>query len=151
MLFVLKGFSMSIDKYKFRELVFQLLFSNNFMKVENEDEIISFMMKKLKVTRKNVKLAVDYVNEILEKKDFIDGIIKKQKLSHDFDRISKVELNVIRLAVFELFFKKDLDHKIIISEAIRLCKKFSTKNSVSFINAIVDSIYKKKDEYLREG
>ena len=142
---------MSIDKYKFRELVFQLLFSNNFMKVENEDEIISFMMKKLKVTRKNVKLAVDYVNEILEKKDFIDGIIKKQKLSHDFDRISKVELNVIRLAVFELFFKKDLDHKIIISEAIRLCKKFSTKNSVSFINAIVDSIYKKKDEYLREG
>ena len=65
-------------------------------------------------------------------------------LLYDIDRIHSVERNVLRLGIYELFFDPEIPPKVAIAEAIRMSKKFGTPESVSYVNAIMDNIYKRK-------
>ena len=100
---------------------------------------IAFFQKLLKTTSKNIKDAIKYTNSILLKQDSIDEKIKKISTAYDLNRITSVELTILRLSIFEIIFDKKICKKIIISEAIRLSKKFANLQSFSFINAILDS------------
>jgi len=136
---------MALARQKLREITLQLLFSNIF--VESKDEIlIPFMMKQIKTTKKNVLTALDNVKNILDKTKIFDEDIKNTSISYQFDRISKVELSILRLALYEMVFDENIPCKVAMAEAIRLTKKFANKQSVSFVNAILDSIYHKKYE-----
>lgn len=131
---------MTIPRKKFRELIFQILFSLNFSLIEKED-IVYCMMKILKTTRNNVTKGYLYVLKILEKKDEVDKIIKKFSKSYRIERISKVELNILRLSVFEFMYDENIPEKVTISEAVRLCRKFGTRDSAKFINGVLHSVY----------
>jgi transcription antitermination protein NusB len=132
---------MALPRTKFREIVFQLLYSQNFQPVNNE--FIPFMMNILKTTKKNIELANDRILIIYQKLEDIDKLIKKNAGDqYKIERISKVELNVLRLAIFELLYDKTIPAKVAISEALRLCRKFGNKDSTKFINAILDNEYK---------
>ena len=63
-------------------------------------------------------------------------------LNYDFDRIQTVTKNILRLAVFELFFDPSIPPKVAIAEAIRLSRKFSTPESAAFVNALLDHLYR---------
>lgn len=134
---------MSLPRKKFREVVFQMLYSHNFQEVE-DCEFLSFMMKILKTTKKNLKEAHERIMVIHQKMEALDEIIKKSSVDYKIDRISKVELNVLRLGLFELLFDDDVPDKVAIAESIRLCRKFGNRDSAKFINAILDGEYKKK-------
>ena len=136
---------MALARQKLREIILQILFSNIFVE-SNENVFVPFMMKLLKTTKKNVLSAFFYVAKIHEKINIIDDDIKLTSTAYDINRITKVELSVLRLALYEMGFEKNMPCKVVISEAIRLTKKFSTKQSVSFVNAILDSIYHQKYE-----
>ncbi len=126
-----------LPKKKFREIVFQLLYSNDFMKIEG-DEYIATMMKMVKTTRKNILAAYAEVVKIEANLPLIDDIIQKAATDYKFKRISKVELNILRLCFYEMNCNKLLS-KIAIAEGLRLCSKFSSKESAKFVNAILDS------------
>jgi len=130
-----------LSRKKFREIVFLLLFSEDFFSIEGE-EYFSFFMENMKVTKKNVKDAYFYILKILSKKKEIDALIKKTSKSYSFNRISKVELNILRLGIYEMIFDENIPNKVAISESIRLSRKFSSKDSAKFVNAIIDNIYK---------
>lgn len=135
---------MTLVKQKFREIILQILYSHNF--IDNYDnDLVFFMMDQIKTTKKNILISLDFVKKILEHVNEFDSNIKKAAISYDFDRISKVELSVLRLAMYEIEYEK-LPFQIVISEAIRLIKKFSSINSISFINAILDCVYQKEHE-----
>ena len=136
---------MALPKQKFRELVFQILFSSHFLK-DGEENDLGFYMQQLKTTRKNVEDAFLRVTKIVEQKPKLDEEISKLSTSYDVDRIQSVEMNVLRLCAYELLFEKETPYKIIISEGIRLAKKFSTKESLTFINAILDQLYKNNQD-----
>ena len=53
------------------------------------------------------------------------------------DRLPKVDLTILRLAVFEMFFIEEVPKSVAISEAVLLCKKFSSEESRSYINAVL--------------
>jgi transcription antitermination protein NusB len=133
---------MALSKQKFREIVLQILFSYNFLdSVEND--LIAFMMQKIKTTKKNVIKANNYALKIKEKIEKIDEDIGFCSTGYSLSRICLVEISVLRLALFEMLYD-DMDIKIAIAEANRLAKKFSGKQSVSFVNAILDKIYQNK-------
>jgi len=119
------------------------LYSHNFLEVDKE-VFMPFLMDELKTTKKNVFLIFEYFSNLLKNLQFIDSNIEKHSTSYDFTRISKVELSILRLAVNEVLFDA-LPIKIAVSEALRLTKKFANAQSITYINAVLDSIY--KDEY----
>jgi transcription antitermination protein NusB len=133
----------ALVKQKFREIVLQILFSSNFVICE-DNYLVSLMMKQVKTTKKNILDSIEYVKKIIDNISLFDAQIKQASISYDFNRISKIELNILRLALYEMQNEK-IPIEIVISEAIRLTKKFSSRHSTSFINAILDSIYRKKE------
>jgi len=132
---------MPVPQQKFREIVFQALYSYDIARASEED-ILELLMNELSVTRKVVKEAQERVSKILEKKEDIDALIAKASLSYEFARIQTVERNILRLGVFELLFDDSIPPRVAITEGMRLARKFGTPESASFVNAVLDNLYK---------
>ena len=130
---------MGLAPQKFREIVFLVLYTNDFHK-NDSDELISIVMKELQVSKKNVQQALDKVNALLQNQSIIDSAIREVSTSYDFERIHSIERNVLRLAVFELVVEKRIPPKVAIAEAKRLAKKFSTQEAPSFVHALLEAI-----------
>lgn len=132
---------MAVPLQKMREIIFQMLYSYDIGKGDEED-IIELIMKELAVSRSDVKNAQLKVEEIQAIQEELDNMIAGASFSYAFDRIQTVERNILRLGVYELFFSGDVPPKVAISEAVRLARKFSTPESANFINAILDTLHK---------
>lgn len=132
---------MALSQQKFREMVFQLLYSKD---TGNSDEeaMLELMMAQLAVSKRNTQHAQERVREILSHLSEIDLLIASVSKSYDFDRIQTVTKNILRLGVFELFFDQNIPPKVAITEAMRLSRKFGTPESATFVNALLDNLYK---------
>jgi N utilization substance protein B len=135
---------MALNPHKMREIVFHLLYSSDFTKTGQEDSF-PVLMQLHQVSKKNLYTAEARAQEIRNKLDKIDSMISETAKEYEFDRIPRVERNLLRLGVFEIYFST-LPPKVAISEAVRLARKFSSSESANFINAILDALYKNKLE-----
>jgi len=79
---------------------------------------------------------------ILEKKSTIDKLIQKAAPEFPIDKINKVDLSILRLAVFELAIEKSQPPKVIIDEAIELAKEYGGETSPPFINGALGEVIK---------
>ncbi len=132
---------MALPPQKFREIIFLLLYSNEFSS-SNLDETLAMVMGELKVTKKAVLTAYERACHILAKKEEIDHKIETYSTDYTVDRISKVEKTILRIGLYELLFDPSLPPLVAISEGIRLTRKFGSPESAQFVNAILDKEYK---------
>ncbi len=70
----------------------------------------------------------------------VDGLIKKYSKGWDFDRLVKMDKDILRIAIVELLYIKDAPMKVVVDEALELAKKYSTDDSASFINGILAKV-----------
>tara|TARA_B100000029_G_scaffold425712_1_gene434245 strand:+ start:4006 stop:4515 length:510 start_codon:yes stop_codon:yes gene_type:complete len=80
------------------------------------------------------------INGVLDRVEELDSIISKEVKNWDIDRIAKVDRSILRLAIYEMFYREDIPPVVTINEAIDIAKKFSTEKSGSFVNGILDKI-----------
>ena len=135
---------MVASQKKFREIVFQVLYSRD-LSGESDAKILSSMLDQFVVTRKVVHQAFGKVEKILASLEGIDSLISKFSKDYDFKRISRVERNILRLAVYELRLEKEVPPKVAIAEAIRLSRRFGTPEGGAFVNAILDAIFQSEE------
>jgi N utilization substance protein B len=99
------------------------------------------ILKKDKLTAENIAY-IDHVIEAYPKwASFIDENIQKYSISWNIDRISKVDLAILRLAFFEML-DSDTPHTILVNEAVDLAKKYSSEKASSFINGVIGGYLK---------
>ena len=84
--------------------------------------------------------SIKLKNGTLEHIDKIDKLISEHSLNWDFNRLLIIDKCILRFAVYELLFEKELPKEVIIDEAIEISKKFSESDSYKFINGILDKI-----------
>lgn len=84
--------------------------------------------------------------EIWNKKDEIDPIIEKTAPDWPLDKLNKIDLAILRLAIWELVFDKKEPVRVIIDEAVELGKGMGSENSPSFINGVLGTIVKDIEE-----
>lgn len=132
---------MPLPQKKFREIVFQILYSLD-TGHSDEEEIVNLLMKELSVTRKTVRQALERAKKVILIREETDKMISQTSFSYAFNRIQTVEKNVLRLGLYELFFDDQIPPKVAISEAMRLARKFGSPESANFVNAILDALYK---------
>lgn len=89
-------------------------------------------------------LAFDKTKGIAENETQINNYIKKFAQKFPIEKIAKVDLAILQLAVYELVFEKKEPPKVIINEAIELAKEMGSERSFAFINAVLGKIY---DQY----
>lgn len=78
--------------------------------------------------------------EILSHQKKIDSLIKNAAVEFPVDKINKVDLAILRLAIYELSIEKKEPPKVVIDEAIELAKEYSGETSPSFINGVLGTI-----------
>jgi len=94
-----------------------------------------FFNKKTKLSEKTKK--------ILENQDKINLLIEKNAPKFPLEKIAKIDLAILTLAVFELILEKKQPPKVIINEAVEIAKEFGGDKSYAFINAVLGKIYVK--------
>lgn len=123
-----------------RELALQALYQLDQRGDEIFDEIDSFCKKsteKPDVYQFAIALTNGCRSHLQEIDEKISGVTEHWELR----RMAIIDKNILRLGVYELLYRNDIPPKVSINEAIELAKKFSTKNSGTFVNGILDKIY----------
>ena len=128
-----------------REKAMKLIFSTMLTK-ESHGEAIETFVDNYEGNIKEIDL--EYIKEVLkgveENREEIDELIKSNLQKWKIDRISKVNLSILRLAIYEMKSVSDVPEKVAINEALEITKKYSDEKSVSFVNGVLDKIYKNK-------
>ncbi|MBR4376196.1 MAG: transcription antitermination factor NusB [Spirochaetia bacterium] len=134
--------------HRARVLAFQIIYSWDFEK-KSDPELLFASVKDLSpddfdaASEAYIKLTVCGT---LENIQTVDSTIKKHIKNWNFDRISRIDLAILRLSVYGLLFQKDTDGKIIINEAVKLAQEFGGDDSYRFVNGVLDAIYKENDK-----
>jgi len=89
------------------------------------------------------RLASDWTKGTWGNLEQCDELIVASTIKWEFTRLSPVDRNILRLAVYQLKFCPEIPPKVVINEAIELAKKFSTDKSPGFVNAVLDAVLKK--------
>lgn len=87
--------------------------------------------------------SLDLVKGIKENQAQIDELISNSLQNWTFDRIPRVDRNILRIAVYELLYQKDVPTNVVISEAVSLAESLSTAESSAFVNGTLGTISKK--------
>ncbi len=127
-----------------REYALQVLFQLDVTNNEFTDEVLKNFWKNIKEDDDVKEFANDIVIGTRENIDSIDKIIKKTAEHWAINRIAVVDRNILRAATYELLYRSDIPPSVVMNEAIEISKKFSTEDSASFINGILDKIQKSK-------
>lgn len=123
-----------------RELALQALFQLDFDK-GHPPEAVELFCKNFEVSKSAKPFFSHLVEGVLRHKDEIDQFIERFSSNWKISRMSGVDRNIIRIAVFELLYCDDIPFKVSINEAITLGKQYGTDESGAFINGILDSIH----------
>lgn len=83
---------------------------------------------------------MDVVQGAMEKRDEIDGLIQNHARGWSLERMPKVDLAIMRLAIYELRFRKDIPWNVSINEAVELAKKYGGDQSKTFINGVLGKV-----------
>lgn len=122
-----------------RELALQILYAMDMNPSDRQPSANQFM-EDTKVDFDAADFAEDIVRGVTENRDLIDRKIVEKSKNWALSRMAKVDLNILRMATFELLFRCDIPKNVTINEAIEVAKKFGTEDSPAFINGILDEI-----------
>lgn len=123
-----------------REAVIQTLYAQemgNDKAIEQFEEIL----KDKKVKGAKAEFAKNLLKGILQNIDKIDEIIKNHLIGWDFERLDKVDKQILRVGIYEILYT-DTPYQIAIDEAVKIAKNFAEDKAKSFINGILDRVAK---------
>ena len=127
-----------------RKHIFNLIFQSEFNKETESSEIMETYSEEYKELDEG---DVDFIREeyegIVYNIDDVDSIIEKYSIGWDISRLSKVDLSILRLAVYEIEYT-DIPDKVSVNEAVELAKSFGADKSPSFINGVLGNVLKHK-------
>lgn len=129
------------SRRKARECALQILFELEFSP-DHLEEILKDYWAAQPVKAEVKEYATWLVEGLWQHRAEIDRTIEQASEHWRLDRMAMVDRNILRMAVFELFFEKTLPPPIIIDEAIEVARKFSGDEAAIFVNGILDGIYK---------
>lgn len=126
-----------------RELAFKLIYSLEIQKIDNLDEQIELYIESNEITDKQ---AIEYIKDCVKgieknidniNKTIQDSLMKDWKI----ERISKINLSLLKLAIYEIKYK-DIPYKVEINEVVELAKTYGEETSSKFINGALAKVVK---------
>jgi N utilization substance protein B len=121
-----------------RAAALQYLYAWSINSPANLAEDLRVFFEGLEKPRDHYAFAEELIHGVIDHIAEIDGHIRGLAHNWEFDRIARIDLAILRLAIFEMLHRKDIPPVVSINEAIDLSKHFSTADSKRFINGILD-------------
>ena len=130
-----------MKRRELREHIFEILFRVEFMSECDMEEQLELFFEDLAEARPS---DVDYIKNkylaVREKMPMIDILIDEKSTGWKTGRMGKVELTILRLAVYEMLFDEDVPVTVAINEAVEISKKFGGDDTPAFVNGILAKV-----------
>lgn len=127
-----------------RENAFKLIFEIPFFSAERCSERLDFFFEKLdeSISKDDRQYIVDVVTQCFDNLSDIDASISANLKNWKIDRLSKVDLSVLRLAAAEIMYIDSIPAKVSVNEAVNIAKMYGDDNSPAFINGVLAQLVK---------
>lgn len=127
-----------MSRRELREQIFKLLFRVEFNSLEDMAEQEKFFFEEEDAAKEaDAEYVSDKYNKIQQRLAEIDAMLNEKATGWDTARMSKVDLAILRLAVYEILYDDSVPTGVAINEAVELAKKFGQDASSSFVNGIL--------------
>lgn len=132
-----------MNRSAMRENAFKLIYSLEIQKSEELKEQIDLFFESNNINENDTK---EYINDVIfgineNNKEILKNIEQNLKEDWKLARISKMDLSILKLAIYEIKYK-DIPYKVAINEAVELAKKYGEDKSKNFVNGILASVVK---------
>lgn len=138
-----------MSRRKARDITFKYIYSTLYGESDISDTIESIITaekEELEALEGEEKKYFDTVIEgIKESEDKIDSIILSKLKNWTIERIFKIDLAILRLAVYEIMYTSDIPKKVAVNEAVELAKKYGNDSSANFVNGVLREVIKDKE------
>jgi N utilization substance protein B len=132
-----------MNRRKSRETAMKLLFEMSINKEDYKDILESF---KEHTDINMEEIDMEYLTKVLsgvqERRNEIDSKIEQYLVNWKLNRLSKIDLAILRICTYEILFETDIPNTVSVNEGIELAKKYSEEKSFQFINGVLDNIIK---------
>ena len=128
-----------------RELVLQGLYASE-MTEGSPDKILEDLMSRHTVDTESREFTERLFNTSLNQKEWIRTQIEERLENWDITRVAIIDLLVLQMMIAEMVFLEDIPPKVSIAEGVEIARKYSTDESSSFVNGILDSVYHSLEE-----
>lgn len=134
----------SLSRRKVREILLQAIFQMDFQKEDFDKNAFSFLEEQ-PLSNVDRSFAESYLKKLLENREMIDEKIIKNIERWTLNRLSKIDLTILRLGSYEILLEDDIPTQVSINEAIEMAKKYSEDKSKKFINGVLDAIAREQE------
>ena len=129
-----------------REHIFKLIFGADFNEESEQGTQTELYLEQIEgATEKDMQYISEKAQKVVEKIDEIDAMINEHTTGWKTGRMNKVDLTILRLAVYEMKWDEEVPVGVAINEAVELAKRFSGGDSPSFINGVLGKIARSAD------
>ena len=130
-----------------RENIFKLLFMSGFHQPEElEDQVCVYLEELESLEEQDSDYMQKKYASIREHISEIDSMLNEISRGWKTRRMSRVDLNILRLAVYEIYHDEDVPEKVAANEAVEIAKKYGGEESASFINGLLGKVIRTKGE-----
>ena len=128
------------QRRKAREVALQVLYELDVLNIDAK-EAITLFWDNFQATEDSKKFSTLLIEGAWDNREQIDTLIRSCSEHWSLERMSRVDRNILRMAVYELLYCPNIPPKVTLNEAIDLGKMYGSENSGSFINGILDAVY----------
>ena len=135
-----------MSRKKARDNAFKCIYELEFIKDKNLDDILLNCYEEnnnSEEEKQYIQMVLKGVKENIEK---IDNIILSKLKNWSLDRIAKIDLAILRLAIYEIIYVDSIPDKVSANEAVELAKTYGNNDSKSFVNGVIAKIIEDKEE-----
>ena len=128
-----------------REGVFQGLYALE-ISSDPKEKVLADILNRYSFNKKIQVFISDLFYKTVENKSWLDQVISRHLDNWEINRIALLDKLILQMAISELYFIDDIPPKVTLSEAIEIAKRYSTEEISSFVNGILDAVYKEREK-----
>ena len=135
-----------MSRKKARDNAFKCIYELEFIKDKNLDDILSNCYEENNNSTEEKEYIQMIVNRVKENIKKIDDIILSKLKNWSLDRIAKIDLAILRLAIYEILYVDSIPDKVSANEAVELAKTYGNNDSKSFVNGVIAKVIEDKED-----
>lgn len=123
------------------QLLYQMTLNDDF-----SDDALRSYLDNFSFGKSETEYIEDAIENIMRNLDSIDKSIEENLKDWEIERVAKVDLSILRIAIYEILYREDIPIQVSINEAIEISKKYSSEDSYRFINGVLGGFVRSLDK-----
>ncbi|MDO4282568.1 MAG: transcription antitermination factor NusB [Clostridia bacterium] len=134
-----------MSRKKARDNAFKCIYELEFDNEKNVEKILAFCYEENENKEDEKEYMNVVVNGVKENLERIDSMILSKLKNWSMERIAKIDLAILRLAIYEIMYMDDIPVKVTANEAVELAKLYGNNDSKSFVNGVIAKVIESKE------